>query len=113
MKHRLLISVFLIVVLSLAMLSACGQNTSTDDTQGDSAEVMADDSGDAMKVIGIKAGSNTSVILKNKTGQDIRDISVKASTEEDYPAGLLAASDALKNTVSGRWYRMCSSQFPL
>ena len=61
---------------------------------------MADDSGDAMKVIGIKAGSNTSVILKNKTGQDIRDISVKASTEEDYPAGLLAASDALKNNES-------------
>ncbi len=100
MKHRLLISVFLILILSLSLLTACGQKSSPADPEDASAEMMSDESDDSLKVIGIKAGSNTFVTLKNKTGQDIRDISVKASTEEEYPAGLLAASDALKNNES-------------
>ena len=100
MKHRLLISVILVLVLSLSLLAACGQNNSSDATEEGSAEVMTDDSGDTLKVIGIKAGSNTFVTLKNKTGQDIRDIAIKASTDGDYAAGLLAASDALKNNES-------------
>ena len=104
MKHRLFISVFLILVLSLSLLTACGQKSAPADTEDASAETMTDDSGDSLKVIGIKAGSNTSVTLKNKTGQDIRDITVKASTEEEYPAGLLAASDALKNNESRVMY---------
>ena len=100
MKHRLLISVFLVFVLSLSLLTACGQKASPASNEEGSAEVMTDDSGNALKVIGIKAGSNTSVTLKNKTGQDIRDIAIKASTDDDYAAGLLAASDALKNNES-------------
>ena len=80
MKHRLFISVFLILVLSLSLLTACGQKSAPADTEDASAETMTDNSGDSLKVIGIKTGSNTSVILKNKTGQDIRDIAVKAST---------------------------------
>ena len=100
MKHRLLISVFLVFVLSLSLLTACGQKASPASNEEGSAEVMTDESGNALKVIGIKAGSNTSVTLKNKTGQDIRDIAIKASTDDDYAAGLLAASDALKNNES-------------
>ena len=100
MKHRLLISVFLVFVLSLSLLTACGQKASPASNEEGSAEVMTDESGNALKVIGIKAGSNTSVTLKNKTGQDIRDIAIKASTDADYAAGLLAASDALKNNES-------------
>lgn len=100
MKHRLLISVFLVFVLSLSLLTACGQKSSPASNEEGSAEVMTDESGNALKVIGIKAGSNTSVTLKNKTGQDIRDIAIKASTDADYAAGLLAASDALKNNES-------------
>ena len=100
MKHRLLISVFLVFVLSLSLLTACGQKSSPASNDEGSAEVMTDDSGNALKVIGIKAGSNTSVTLKNKTGQDIRDIAIKASTDADYAAGLLAASDSLKNNES-------------
>ena len=100
MKHRLLISVFLVFVLSLSLLTACGQKSSPASNEEGSAEVMTDDSGNALKVIGIKAGSNTSVTLKNKTGQDIRDIAIKASTDADYAAGLLAASDSLKNNES-------------
>ena len=100
MKHRLLISVFLVFVLSLSLLTACGQKASPASNEEGSAEVMTDESGNALKVIGIKAGSNTSVTLKNKTGQDIRDIAIKASTDDDFAAGLLAASDALKNNES-------------
>ncbi len=100
MKHRLLISVFLVFVLSLSLLTACGQKASPASNEEGSAEVMTDESGNALKVIGIKAGSNTSVTLKNKTGQDIRDIAIKASADADYAAGLLAASDALKNNES-------------
>ena len=100
MKHRLLISVFLVFVLSLSLLTACGQKASPASNEEGSAEVMTDESGNALKVIGIKAGSNTSVTLKNKTGQDIRDIAIKASTDADYAAGLLAASDSLKNNES-------------
>ena len=104
MKHRSFIPVFLILILCLSLLTACGQKSAPADTEDVSSETMTDDSGDALKVIGIKAGSNTFVTLKNKTGQDIRDIAVKASTEEEYPAGLLAASDALKNNESRVMY---------
>ena len=104
MKHRLFISVFLVLVLSLSLLTACGQKSAPADNEDTSAETMTEDSGDSLKVIGIKTGSNTSVILKNKTGQDIRDIAVKASTEEEYPAGLISASDALKNNESRIMY---------
>lgn len=104
MKHRSFIPVFLILILCLSLLTACGQKSAPADTEDVSAETMTDDSGDALKVIGIKAGSNTFVTLKNKTGQDIRDIAVKASSEEEYPAGLLAASDALKNNESRVMY---------
>ena len=104
MKHRLFISVFLVLLLSLSLLTACGQKSAPADNEDTSAETMTEDSGDSLKVIGIKTGSNTSVILKNKTGQDIRDIAVKASTEEEYPAGLISASDALKNNESRIMY---------
>ena len=98
MKLRTLISVFLILVLSLALLTACGQNSGTAEPEIDSADTaLAGEDLDSLQVIGIKAGSNTFVTLKNKTGQDIRDIAVKASTDEDYSAGLLAASDAFQN----------------
>ena len=99
MKHRFFLSVFLILVLSLSILTACGQQTNSG-SGDDSSEIVTDESGNSLRVIGIKAGSNTFVTLKNKIGQDIRDIAIKASTEDSFSAGLLAASDALKNNES-------------
>ena len=40
MKHRLFISVFLILVLSLSLLTACGQKSAPADTEDASAETM-------------------------------------------------------------------------
>ena len=101
MKRQRILLALLILTLSLTLiLSGCGESSSNPETDA-SADISVENlSAEDLPVIGIKAGSNTSVIMKNKVGQDITDIAIKPSSSEDYAAGLLSASDSFQDNES-------------
>ena len=100
-KQRILLTLLVLVFSLSVILSGCGQSSDkTDGTDASADTTMENLSAGDLPVIGIKSGSNTSVTLKNKVGQNITDIAIKASSQEEYGAGLLSASDSFRDNES-------------
>ena len=94
-------------------LAGCGKVTTAANTQPTTtapatkaAATEPTTSEDQMKIIGDKAtGDSVYIItLDNKTGRDIKGFTIKADTEEEYPASMIEAKDIFAKNERRRLY---------
>jgi len=90
-------SVILILILSFCLaLCGCSKDAARITSEETVSEEQSASVDSDLKIIGIKAGSDVAVTLKNKTGKVISDLCIKSSNDEDFSASLLGAGDSMK-----------------
>ena len=99
--------------IAALVLAGCGKvttaaNTQPTTTQPTTKAVATEPttSEDQMKIIGDKAtGDSVYIItLDNKTGKDIKSFTIKADTEEEYPANMLEPKDSFAKNERRRLF---------
>ena len=100
--------------IAALVLAGCGKVTTAANTQQPATTAPATKavatepttSEDQMKIIGDKAtGDSVYIItLDNKTGKDIKGFTIKADTEEEYPANMLEPKDSFAKNERRRLF---------
>lgn len=97
MKKKI-VSIFLAATLAVSMIAGCGQKNDTKkETKVTAEKKEKKEKKVEYKTIGTKAEGAYEVQLTNATGQDITAVTLKSSSEENYPDTMLAEGDSFKN----------------
>lgn len=93
MKRKVL-TIFLVGMLAITAVTGCGNKNTTDTKKETTATTKTEK--EEYKTIGKEEKDAYKVTLKNATGQDIISVSVKSSSEENYPDSFLKEADTYK-----------------
>ena len=93
MKRKVL-TIFLVGMLAITAVTGCGNKNTTDTKKETTATTKTEK--EEYKTIGEEDKDAYKVTLKNETGQDIVSVSVKSSSEENYPDSFLKEADTYK-----------------